>query len=79
MQRSQAAAKDKRKTPGDVGKEVSGMDAPKLTTDRRPLNSQFQGLAEHSLVGMAVFQDGRFLYVNPKYCEIFGYSREEIL
>ncbi|HUI19215.1 MAG TPA: PAS domain S-box protein, partial [Alphaproteobacteria bacterium] len=55
------------------------MDAPKLPTDRRPLDSQFQGLAEHSLVGMAVFQNGRFLYVNPKYCEIFGYSREEIL
>ena len=55
------------------------MDAPRLPTDRRPRDSQFQGLAEHSLVGMAVFQDGRFLYVNPKYCEIFGYSREEIL
>ncbi|HKO07865.1 MAG TPA: PAS domain S-box protein, partial [Alphaproteobacteria bacterium] len=51
----------------------------KLPTDRRRPETQFQGLVEHSLVGMAIVQDGRFLYVNPKYCEIFGYSRDEVL
>ncbi|HXQ68559.1 MAG TPA: PAS domain S-box protein [Alphaproteobacteria bacterium] len=55
------------------------MDAPKLPTDRRRADTEFQGLVEHSLVGMAIVQDGRFLYVNPKYCEIFGYSRDELL
>ena len=55
------------------------MDSMKLPTDRRRPETQFQGLVEHSLVGMAIVQDGRFLYVNPKYCEIFGYSRDEVL
>ena len=55
------------------------MGAPGAPTDRRRPDSQFQGLVEHSLVGMAIAQDDRFLYVNPKYCEIFGYSRDELL
>jgi len=55
------------------------MVGPKGPNDRRPLDTQFQGLVEHSLVGMAIAQDNRFLYVNPKYCEIFGYTRDEFL
>jgi PAS domain S-box-containing protein len=55
------------------------LGAPKLPWDRRLLEAQFQGLAEHALIGMAIVQDDRFLYVNPKYCEIFGYDRDELL
>jgi len=47
--------------------------------DRRRSESQFQGLVEHSLVGMSIVQNDRFLYVNPKFCEIFGYDRDEVL
>ena len=55
------------------------MGAPKLLRDQRLLEAQFQGLAEHALIGMAIVQDDRFLYVNPKYCEIFGYDKDELL
>jgi PAS domain S-box-containing protein len=55
------------------------MGAAKVPTNRRRPDLQFQDLAEHSPVGMAIVQDGRFLYVNPKYCEIFGYGRDELL
>jgi PAS domain S-box-containing protein len=39
----------------------------------------FRHLAEHSLVGIYIIQDGRYAYANPKLAEIFGYSVEEML
>lgn len=50
-----------------------------LPDDRRRPDSQFQGLVHHSLIGMAIIQDGRFIYINPKCSEIFGYTRDELL
>ncbi|MCE5312466.1 MAG: EAL domain-containing protein [Nitrospiraceae bacterium] len=41
--------------------------------------SKFRGLVEQSLVGIYIVQDDKLKYVNPKFAEIFGYSREEIL
>ncbi|MFI4986836.1 MAG: PAS domain S-box protein [Alphaproteobacteria bacterium] len=55
------------------------MGAPKAPTDRRRSDSQFRSLVEHTMVGMAMVQDERFIYVNAKYCEVFGYSRDELL
>jgi PAS domain S-box-containing protein len=40
---------------------------------------KFRILAEKSLVGIYLFQDGIFKYVNPKFEEIFGYSAEELI
>jgi PAS domain S-box-containing protein len=55
------------------------MDTPRLPTDERRPDIQFRVLVEHCLVGMAIVQDDRFLYVNPTYCGIFGYTRDELL
>ncbi|MDX9715011.1 MAG: EAL domain-containing protein [Dissulfurispiraceae bacterium] len=41
--------------------------------------SKFRGLVEQSLVGIYIVQNNRLKYVNPKFAEIFGYSRQEIL
>src|SRR6267378_7804879 len=38
---------------------------------------RFRALVEQSIAGIYVIQDGRVVYANPKFCEIFGYSREE--
>ena len=38
----------------------------------------FEKVSEGSLAGIYVYQDGRFLYVNPAMADIFGYSREEL-
>ncbi len=39
----------------------------------------FRALAEESLVGVYLIQDNTFKYVNPRFADIFGYSREEII
>ena len=39
----------------------------------------FRALVEHSLVGVYLIQGDRFLYVNPRFAEMFGYSQEAIL
>jgi len=40
--------------------------------------SKFRSLVEQSLVGVYVIQEGRFIYVNPRMANIFGYSIEEM-
>ena len=40
---------------------------------------KFRELAEKSLVGIYLIQEGIFKYVNPRLAEIFGYSREELI
>ncbi|NOZ25310.1 MAG: response regulator [Nitrospirae bacterium] len=52
------------------------------TKDRALQESEikFRSLVEHSLAGVYLIQDGLFRYVNPRFCEIFGYgSPEEII
>jgi PAS domain S-box-containing protein len=39
----------------------------------------FRTVAEHSLVGIYLIQEGVFKYVNPRFAEIFGYKVEELV
>lgn len=41
--------------------------------------TKYRSLVEEALVGVYLYQDGRFSYVNPRYAQIFGYTQEEIL
>jgi len=41
--------------------------------------SQFRALADQSLTGIALIQDGRFEYVNPRLAEMFGYAPAEMI
>jgi len=52
---------------------VSGREQP-----LRPAEDSFRAVVEQSIAGIYVIQDGRIAYANPKFCEIFGYSREEV-
>ena len=46
---------------------------------RRESEEKFRILVEKSLIGVYIIQDDRFIHVNPRFAEIFGYSAEEIL
>ncbi|MCZ4304481.1 EAL domain-containing protein [Zoogloeaceae bacterium G21618-S1] len=39
---------------------------------------KFRDLSEKSLVGIYIIQKGLFTYVNPRFADIFGYTRNEI-
>lgn len=45
----------------------------------RESEDKFRSLAEESLVGVYLVQDGVFKYVNPKFAAIFGFSIDEII
>ncbi len=45
----------------------------------RESEERFRALVEQKPVGICVMQDGRFSYVNPKVCELLGYSRAELM
>ena len=40
--------------------------------------NKFRSLVEQSLVGAYIIQDSKFVYVNPKMANIFGYTQEEL-
>jgi PAS domain S-box-containing protein/putative nucleotidyltransferase with HDIG domain len=40
---------------------------------------RFRGVVEQSLAGIYIIQDGRFVYVNPRFAEIFGYASADEL
>lgn len=53
-----------------------------IQQDRQSLQraeAMFRGIAENSMVGVYIVQDGRFRFVNDKMAEIFDYDREEML
>lgn len=45
----------------------------------RDSEQRFRGMVEQTISGMYVRRDGRFIYVNPRLCEITGWSADELL
>ena len=39
---------------------------------------KFRNLVEYSLIGIYILQEEKYIYVNPKYEEIFGYLKNEM-
>ncbi len=70
----------------DEGRRVGTVRLFRDVTERveaerelRAAESRFRSLVEHSLVGIHIARGNRYLYVNPKYEELSGYSVEELL
>jgi PAS domain S-box-containing protein len=57
----------------------SGQEERSADLEFRCAEAQLRTLVEYSLVGIHIVRDDRFLYVNPKYEEVFGYNTEELL
>ena len=49
------------------------------TAELAASEQRFKGLADQSLVGIDIIQDGRFYYVNQAFADIFGYASAEQL
>lgn len=45
----------------------------------RDSEQRFRNMVEQSISGMYVRRDGRFIYVNPRFCEITGWPAHELL
>lgn len=45
----------------------------------RDSEQRFRNMVEQSISGMYVRRDDRFIYVNPRFCEMTGWSAEELL
>ena len=68
------------------GKIVAGIEVVRDITERKKAEeallsaeSKFRNLVEQSLIGIYIVRDDRFVYVNPKFAEIVGYTQEELL
>ncbi len=61
------------------GKVVAIQGIARDITERKETEELFKTLAEKSLVGIYLIQDGVFKYVNPKLAELWGYKVEEIV
>ncbi len=48
-------------------------------TEQKQIQERYRDLTENTLVGIDIIQDDQFKYVNPRFCEMFGYSREELI
>jgi diguanylate cyclase (GGDEF)-like protein/PAS domain S-box-containing protein len=69
---------------GDASEEalIIVQDVTELYQMERELSEseeRFRQLVEQKQVGVYLLQEGRFAYVNPRFAEICGYDRDELL
>jgi PAS domain S-box-containing protein len=51
----------------------------KLNEDLSLSKKKYKTLVDQSLVGIYIYQENKFLFINKHFCEIFAYVEEEIL
>lgn len=64
--------------PAIIGTVVDITERKKSEQALRESEDRFKTLAEQSPVGIYVFKDRKFVYMNPKVPEIMGYSPEQL-
>jgi len=60
-----------------IGSLVERIEQDRSSLERA--ESMFRGIAENSMVGVYIAHKGRFIYVNTKMAEMFGYTRDEMV
>jgi PAS domain S-box-containing protein len=54
-------------------------DRKKMETELREAELKFRTIADKSIVGVYILQCGKFIYLNPRFAEIFGYEADELI
>jgi len=62
----------------ESGNPISVVATLKDMTEKKHLQEAYKNLIDHSLQGIALFQDGRIIFANDALSTIFGYTIEEI-
>lgn len=62
-----------------IGSVSDITEQKKIEQDLRQAEIKFRTLVEKSQVGVYIVQKGKFVYVNPKFAEIFGYGAGELI
>ncbi len=77
---SSALLHDKKGNPKYFITQIEDI-SPRMISDAKLISSEnkFKALVEQSLTGIYIFEKENFIYVNKRFCEIFGYSEDEIL
>jgi len=60
-----------------IARDVS--DRKKMEAGLKEAELKFRTIAEKSMVGVYIVQDGKFIYVNPRFAEVFGYEPDELV
>ncbi|MEN6371517.1 MAG: PAS domain S-box protein [Armatimonadota bacterium] len=72
-----------RNSSGDIthyhGYVVDMTDRKHAEEELKEAEAKYRILAEESLVGVYIIQNDKFVYVNPRFAEMLGYTREEIV
>ncbi|MBI4027397.1 MAG: MEKHLA domain-containing protein [Verrucomicrobia bacterium] len=63
---------------GCIGIAIDITDLKRTEEGLRTSEEKFKTLAEQSIVGTCIIQDGRFVYVNPRLAEILDFKPEEM-
>ncbi len=61
---------------------VAWVDLTDIRRSERALRDSeqhFRGMVEQTISGICVRRDGKYIYVNPRYCEMTGYSSDELI
>lgn len=67
--------------PGTSKSIVSIIDISRQRSAQQELEDseeKFRGMAESLLEGIYMIQDDRFVYANPAFCRLFGYTQEQL-
>ncbi|TWJ04645.1 PAS domain S-box-containing protein [Mucilaginibacter frigoritolerans] len=54
-------------------------DRKKIEKELREAELKFRTIAEKSIVGVYIVQKNKFIYVNPRFAEIFDYTPKELI
>ncbi|UCC16699.1 MAG: PAS domain S-box protein, partial [Dehalococcoidales bacterium] len=63
----------------DKGETIGYVGVARDIGERRQAEQLYRTLANSATVGVYIYQDGRFKFVNPQFQELTGYTEDELL